>query len=274
MSFLRRTATKRILTFLIGLAVWLGTRALAFPAMARIFQIWNLNADTYAYAPAWARFVADRSGEIIDIFALAVAVVVLIVLTRPKGAHVRVLSAALLAGAAAAALPLAILLFAGSARFPANYALYAPAAAVILVREALFCAFSALLIRQTVVGALADRHIAACAVSAVLQAALFIFELGKIDVTLLINGLLIGAAFSDLFLKTRSPFPEAAFAFAFRAISRVAFGYPNLGGAYVVSEEWLAGFSVGSLEGAGLITVLAAFLYAAGFAGKRKSRKR
>ena len=263
MSFLRRNPFKSIFAFLCGLAVWLGARAVAFPALAGLFSAWNLNRVTYAYAPAWARFTADRSGEIIDIFALAVSTAVLFALSRPKRAPVWTMVFSLLAGALAAAVPVFVLLLADSARFSAARTFNAPAACVLLLREALFSAFSALLIYQNAANALPNRPKTAACACAALQAALFCFESGRIHITLAINGLLIGAAFSALFQKTRSPFPAAACAFAFRAVSRVAFGYPDLGGVYIVSEEWLAGLSAGRLEGAGIVTLLAAASLAA-----------
>ena len=263
MSFFRRIFTKNVLAFLSGPAAWLGARAIAFPALAKLFAAWNLNEVTYVYVPAWARFVADRSGEIIDIFALTAAVAAFLAFLRPQRPQIRPLVSAFCAGAAAAVVPMGILLLAGCVRLPAARDFSAPAMCVFLVREALYCLFAALWIRQIVVSALQRHPGIAIALCGVLQAALLVFDAGIANATIFVNGVLIGAAFAIWYRKTRSPFPEAAFSFAFLAVSRVAFGFPDLGGAYVVSEEWLSGFGVGSLEGAGLMTILLAAGYLA-----------
>lgn len=249
-----RKLWRRAVALVSAPMLFFAARVGALWALSALFEAWNLNARTYAYAPAWARQIADLAGDIADATGLIAGSVALIFLIpRREKAGARRLAASLATGAALGGGLLAILLAAGSV-YLAHWPTFAVApAGLALLSEAALWLGAALWLR----GALAPLcrgagKWAAGLASAMGQAALFLLMRGACNATLVLTGLLTGALFFLLAERTGSALCEAALCLGFRLAERVVWRYPDLGWAYPVSEPWLTGENAGGLMGSGL----------------------
>lgn len=268
--------------FLTILFLYFG-RVFALWGLAQCFSAWNLNAKTLAYAPVWAQNVAALSGEIADIFALFLALATGFGLARAlklypprsesdnlfllrcagifKGKNSAARTLLFLAlGAALSLVLIGLMLAFGSVRIPHAFGILRVETPVFLLRDALLCACLALLSR-VLISPVFRNEPAFAAASAALQTAFSALLLGKWNLTLFLTAGMFGLVFACLYRAQSTCVPEIAFAFAFRAAARRIFGFPNQGGVYPVSENWLTGAEAGGLEGSGaLLIVLAAAL--------------
>lgn len=249
-----------------GIAVFFLSRMGAYRLLTYLFSSWNVTYETYAYAPAWARTLADVSSAIPDMLACAVSILCTILIFRltkkklPKAGRMKQTGISLCAGAGLAAALLGILLLTDSIRMPFARAWRPAQTACTLLSEALLCAWAALLLRGTL--PVKKIGILALALSAVLEMLLCAWLYGKFEPVLMLNAALFGVAAVHMLAWGEGFLPEAAFAFGFRAVERIIFGYPDLGGAYWVSETFLTGASDGLEAGAALsiLTALALIL--------------
>ena len=253
-------------------SLYLG-RVAALWGLAECFSAWNLNAKTLPYAPAWAQTAAALSGEIADVFALALAAALGFSLARvfklfparpePGACPFRVprarpLPKILLFFAVGAALSLALiglLLAVKSVRMPRSRIAWEAETLVLLLRDALLCACLPLLTR-VLPFPLLSSGIGFAAISAVLQGILCGLLWGRFSPTLCASALLCGLGWAWIYRAHASCLPEIAFSFAFRAVARRAFGYLSTNGVYSVSENWLTGAEFGGLEGSGILFIV------------------
>lgn len=257
-------------------------RVLALLLLSALFGTWNLNTETYAYAPAWARAFADASAEIAQTAALlpVFTVSTVFVLGHSLGrrveihatrdgvtAHIRRYSRGrlladiavwVLVGAAAAASLLGILLLLRSARL--SHVRYPLSPAITLnalthVFAATVCAASARELPKK-----GDCAIAALAASVLGQCVLGFVIYERASAIELVNSALFGAVAYMLYDKRRSALYEICAVSAFRIVSMCVFGFGSVGlfETYTVSEAFLTGDGLG-FAGAFATTVFLLF---------------
>ncbi len=231
---------------LFALSIYL-CRVLALWILSNLFGAWNLNAQTYAYAPAWARALADASGETAQAAALlpAFAVSAAFAIRRKRSAKPLDAVVWVSAGAVAAGAMLGILLALGSARLSHMRYAFSPAVALNAATHifaAVACAVSARMIPKK--GACA---IAAFVSSVLGQCALGFVIYGASSAPEFINAALFGVAAYALYDKRASILPEICAASAFLAVSTCVFGFGGAGmlETYTVSEAFLTGGDLG-----------------------------
>ncbi len=245
-------------------AMYLG-RVLGLFLLSRAFSALNLNSNTYNAAPAWMRSLADNADALSNLTALLLGACALLFLRGlftdgPDRFKARY----------ALAFILPAILGYGSVRLlrmldelrldaGANYALASAAQAALW---ALFALVQALFLRgclcEGVYQSLGKK--AALALSAVLQAAVYVLTGTGMGILPVVNGLLAGALFWFMYESSRSLWPEALLFFGFALGSRVLGGYPD-GPVYAVSRSVWTGFGAG-LEASLFLTIILAALCA------------
>ncbi len=241
-------------------------RVAALYVLARGFEQYNLNEDTYALAPALLRFLADNAGETASLFGLMLACCALLLIksgASPFGSIRKRTLLLLPCGAAVGGAAVCLLYALDEIRFlPAPFRVDLPSCALWLCLSV----FMALWLR----GAFDPRAngYAAAVTSMVLQALFALYLFGRFEPALLVNALLFGFVSTWLYRKYRSVLPEIFLFFGFVLGHRLLSGYPAQRGFYV-HANLLNGGDAG-LFGSILPTALLALMAAVIVIQKRK----
>ena len=251
------------LAFITGCLLFsVGIYLISSFGLEKFFLINNITAQTAALAPSWAAWMYVNAEGLKNLSFLLPAGILMNLSRKtapPKATKLHLLFAP--AGIISASILLSILLVSGSIRLTAVRVYYSPAAA-------LGYAFQVVLEAAVVSGLLRKKTAALSsvrlryAISVLGQAALTLIARRCIVITHLLNAALLGWLTQRLFEKTKSTLPEILFLSMFRFTQAVLFGYPDLGGAYAVSEIWLTGAELG-LGGAGITLIFLSALPAA-----------
>ena len=263
---LKSHAFRAVAAAVCALAAAFSGRVGTYAVLAALFKAWNVNAVTYAYAPVWAQRMADLSGEIADCAALTVGLIALLflrkwLLRRDEKVSVQNALISCASGALLACALIGALFLIGSVRFPHIRAFNGSCALITLFREGLFAMFIACILRGTLTRAADDlklpraKIVCACVLSALGEVALFVIAFGT-SVMAVVNAALIGVILYSVYKYSGSWISELMLTASFRMVSRVGFGYPDLGGAYPVSDMWLTGETAGGLEAGGVLLIL------------------
>lgn len=225
-------------------------RLFSYWALGALFKAWNLSEAALPYAPAWAQSLVSLTDAIADCFFLIGALLPLFALTREKKrTPVKRLWIYPAFGALLSVLTVGIFLLIGSARMPERRAFYHFTQALVLIlMEALSIVVYAYFLRRAPMHALSGKlPLLRLILSALGQAGICVLAKGFSPVSA-VNALFTGACLFILFEKTKSVLPESMLVFSFRLFTRFIFGYPDLGGAYPVSEAWLTGGNAGTAD--------------------------
>lgn len=220
-----------------------GARILCLHIMGALFKAWNLTETTMPYAPLWAQRLTLLSGEIAD----GCFLVFLLALLMAYGGWGRRQSRkwlfiSPLAGVCLSVITVGAFLIFGSARMP-KIRTFPFAGAFFLYVIIDFCAAAACayVCRKTPFKMFPKKTYLRLVLSIILQAACMIAAAGSLSPVFVINACLAGCILFVLFEKSGSILNEILLIFAFRFFTRFVFGYPDLGGAYPVSEPLLTG---------------------------------
>lgn len=229
-------------------------RLLTLHILGMLFKAWNLTGDTLPFAPVWAQRLAAMSGAVSDLHFLVFLVLPLFLYAKRARFQKKHLLYAVF-GMLLSALTVGTLLLTGSARmgkirlFP-----YAGDAALSFLTDCFSVAACAYIARKTPEKIFPKHAFIRLMLSVGLQAAYWILSKHSLSPVLIVNACLSGLILHALHEETNSVLPEILFLSAFRFLTRFAFGYPDLGGAYPVSEPALTG-AAGGLSHSVLITV-------------------
>ncbi len=253
-----------IYPFSIGLAF--GARILCLHILAALFKAWNLAEATMPYAPLWAQRLALLSGEIADgCFLVFLLAPLMAYAGRGSGHKKKWLFFSPFAGACLSMFTVGAFLLFGSVRMP-EIRTFPFAGAFFLYAFMDLCAVAACayVCRKTPFKIFPEKTYLRLALSVILQAACMITAKGSLSPVLIVNACLGGCILFVLFEKSESALNEILFLFAFRFITRFVFGFPDLGGAYPVSEPLLTG-AMGGVSHSVLLTLYlsaaCAFIY-------------
>ncbi|MBR3927909.1 MAG: hypothetical protein IKJ65_02770 [Clostridia bacterium] len=235
-------------------------RILCFHILGALFEAWNLTDLTISYAPLWAQRLASLSGDIADLsFLIFLALSSLLI---SKNMRVRFSIAHLIypaIGIALSALTVGALLLIGSARMPKIRVFPFFGAFVVYVLTDFFAIAALACLARKLPGRIFSKTpIARACLSVLIQAAFWAFSKNSLSAVLIANACLLGLLLSFLHEKTKSVLPEILIVCSFRFFTRFVFGFPDLGGAYPVSEPLLTG----AAEGASNSLLLSAYLIA------------
>lgn len=248
---------------IIPLSIALGFlfKITVFHLLSALFKAWNISQATYAYAPGWAQSLLSLSDVVIELgflFGLCLPVSLFAGKYLAPGRMRRLLYYPAL-GVLLSVLTVGVFLLVKSARMPESRVYFTPVVFAIFLFYDLFSSASgALLLRAAPERMLSGRlSLLKSGVSVYGQAALCLLLVSPLSPAFVLNALLSGVVLFLLFQKTGSVFPEIALTFSCRFFTRFVFGYPDLGGAYPVSESWLTGAQEGIMHSALLTFYLA-----------------
>ena len=239
--------TAGAIAFLLAPAVGFLFRFLSYWALGALYRAWNLTSATLPYAPMWAKSLVSVTDAISACFFLAGVWAVLgIFRKKHPGAKAKKLWLYPLAGALLSVFTVGLFLLTGSARMTESRTHYHIVQAItLLLMDCLAPAAYAWFLRRTPDQALGGRlPVFRFLLSALGQAGIFVLAEGFSPVSF-VNALLLGVCLFVLSEKTKSVLPEIGIVSVFRLFTRFVFGYPDLGGAYPVSEGWLTGADQG-----------------------------
>jgi len=239
-------ALKCLLCLLAAAALLYAGRVAAYFLISRLFTAMNMSADTYASAPVWLKYVWNRTGDIANLTALMLCFGGLMYLrTLFKPEREVLMGTHLFLGLMGAFVGLMLVRLFESADCIRS-GLSGSSDALDWITDAFICVCCAVLLRGCCVSAVNAGFglVAACAVSAVLQAVVFSLALGEVNAVLTVNGLITGAAFAYIFIRHRSLFPEILMCAGMRLGARRLMGFPDVT-RYPVSENLLTGGHAG-----------------------------
>lgn len=220
-----------------------GARILCLHVLGALFKAWNLTETTLPYAPLWAQRLTLISGEIADGCFLVFLLAPLVVYAgRASGGKRKTLFLYPLAGACLSILTVGAFLLFGSARMP-KIRTFPFAGASFLYAFMDLCAVTACayVCRSTPYKMFPRKTHLRLVVSVALQVVCMIVSRSSLSPVFIINACLSGLILFVLFERNGSVVNEILLLFSFRFFSRFVFGYPDLGGAYPVSEPLLTG---------------------------------
>lgn len=240
----------------VSAALLYGGRVLAYFLMSKLFAAENMTPDTCAYAPEWLRYIWNRAGDIADLTALILCFGGLLYLRRLSEPENEVLMGThLFLGVMGALVGIMLVSLLESADCLRG-GLAGGADALDWAFQIFICACCAVLLRgcvsKNVYSAFGTP--AACAVSAVLQAAVFCLAAGGFNILLTVNGLITGAVFAYVYIRHRSLLPEVFMCAGMRIGARCVMGFPDIK-RYPVSENLLTGGHAG-LEASLALTLI------------------
>ncbi len=221
----------------------LGARILSLYILGALFKAWNLTEVTLPYAPLWAQRLTGLSGNIADVCFLVFFTLPLMLYAgdlRMRFQKKHFLFPLL--GILLSVLTVGVFLLTGSARMPQirTYPFF-PAALLYAFSDLLSAAACAYLARRAPGKAFPKSVYVRLILSVFLTAAFWMLSKAVFSPVLLLNACLSGVLLFLLSEKTKSVLPEILLIFAFRFFTRFVFGYPDVGGAYPVSEPLLTG---------------------------------
>ncbi len=243
---MKLSAKKRFISLLIlplSVLLGFGARLLCLHALSALFKAWNLTETTFSYAPLYAQRLAELSGNIADVCFLVFFTLPLFVYAGSFRVHFGkrhfVFPAA---GILLSVLTVGVFLLAGSARMPKIrvYPIFT-AALLYALSDVLSVTACAYLARKTPSKMFPSFRSFRFILSAVLTAVFWMAAKNSLSPILILNACISGVLLFILFEKTKSVLPEILFLFTFRLFTRFVFGFPDLGGAYPVSEPLLTG---------------------------------
>lgn len=260
----RFCAVCRNLSPLFVLGAYFAVLLSAHRLIGLLFQYWNLNSETLAYAPRWAQHIADASGEISSLAALLAGALTALLFCRKSAfcGRIRGKTAciAVCAGLVSACVLTGALLLSGSIRLPAFRSAVTLKAFMEIGMDLAGLALLAWTIRPYIGRIFGKARFRAaktlaCAASGALQSLLVCALSGQFQLFLFLNAFLAGALMYHLFEKYNNAAYELILLVPFRLTVSRAFGYPGwLNGAYPVSEDLLTGAQNG-LEGSLLVLI-------------------
>lgn len=230
---------------IIPLAVILGfgARILCLHALSALFEAWNLTETTFAYAPRCAQRLAELSGNIADACFLLFFTLPLI--AYAGNFRVRFLKTYFVfpaVGILLSLLTVGIFLLTGSARMPKIRSFpFFSAALVYALTDLLSVTACAYLARKVPAKIFSDARTVRFILSVIFTAVFWMLSKNSPDSVFILNACLSGILLFILFEKTKGVLPEISLIFTFRLFTRFVFGFPDLGGAYPVSEPLLTG---------------------------------
>lgn len=225
-----------------------GARILCLHILGALFKAWNLTEVTLPYAPLWAQRLTMLSGDIADgCFLVFLLAPLMVYAGRGSGHKKKWLFLSPLAGACLSIVTVGAFLLFGSARMP-NKRIFPFAGAFFLYAFMDFCAAAACayVCRKTPFKMMPEKTHIRLGLSVALQAVCMIAAKGSLSLVFVINACLTGLILFVLFEKNQSALNEILLVFVFRIFTRFVFGYPDLGGAYPVSEPLLTGAMTGA----------------------------
>lgn len=254
-----KICTKKILSsfLILPLSILLAfcARILSLHVLSTLFKAINLTEITLPYAPLWAQRLAAVSGSIADFLFLLVLVIPMILYCGKAGKGQKKLYLYMASGLLFGAFLMSVLLLTGSVRMSKVRTFPFPGAFALYVLTDLFSASACAYLCRCVPGKTFGKNPRIRLIlSIALQAAYWMPAKSSLSPVLIINSCLLGFLLFLLYEKRGSVLPEILFVFSLRFTVRFLFGYPDLGGAYPVSEPLFTG-DAGGLSHSLLLTV-------------------
>ncbi len=247
---MKPTAKKFLVNVLILPAAFLSAfsaRILSLAILGALFKAWNLTDATFAYAPVWAQRIASMAGNIADVSFLVFLTLPLFVYCGKRS--LRFQKSFLrypLFGILLSFLTVGVFLLFKSVRMPKIRVFpFLGASVLFALTDLLSVSACAYLARQIPGKIIKNSASLRLVLSILLQTIFWILSKSSVSVPLIINAGLSGVLLFFLNQKTESMLPEIFLVFSFRFATRFLFGFPDLGGAYPVSEHWLTGAANG-----------------------------
>lgn len=232
-----------VLVLPASILLGLGAKVLSLFVSGALFKAWNLTESTLPYAPLWAQRFAALTGNIANLcFLIFFSLPLLLFSGSPRLRFQKNDLLFPLSGMLLSVLTTGVFLLTGSIRMPKARVFPYFGAFVLFALTDLFSATAcALLSRKTPRKMFEKRKTLRLILSVLLGTAFGIYSENSFSPVFLLNACLSGILLFILFEKTKSALPEILLLFTFRFFTRFVFGYPDLGGAYPVSEPLLTG---------------------------------
>lgn len=221
----------------------LGARVLSLHLFALLFKVWNLTEATFAYAPVRIQRLAGLTGSISDLCFLIFFSIPLVLYTKNLRMRFRKKHLVFAAsGVLLSILTVGVFLIAGSARMPKRIVLPGLSAFLTTALTDFFSVFAlAHLARKAPRKMFEKNQPVRLILSILLEAVFWVVSQKSLSPVFLLNACLSGFLLFILLNRTDSILPEILLLFSFRFFTRFIFGFPDLGGAYPVSEPLLTG---------------------------------
>ena len=243
-------AKKLLSSFLVfpaSVLLGLGAKILFLFVSGALFEAWNLTESTLPYAPLWAQRRSALNGSISDLcFLIFFSLPLFLFSGKPSARFQKKDWLYPIFGILLSSLTLGVLLLAGSVRMPNVRTFPFFAAFVLFALTDLFRGIACALLSRKMPRKMFEKRKTIRMILSVLLGTAFGISLeSSLSPVFLLNLCLSGVLLFILFEKTKSVLPEILLLFTFRFFTRFIFGFPDLGGAYPVSEPLLTGGSLG-----------------------------